>query len=115
MKLSEKNKDSIEKLHLLSGENKATIQKVFQNLVVLIALNYLEEDTTNIPFIGDIKLSHVSDEKVGNRAKAVVEVDFEADDTIIRLIGNISNDGETSVEDLIKNKIRRELTDRIDQ
>ena len=113
MRLTDKNKDSIEKLHLLSGETKGTLQSVFQNLVVLLALNYLEGDATNIPFLGDIKITHERDEAVNGKAKAVLKVDIKADDSIIRLIGNIKDNEETSVEQLIKAKIRNELSDKL--
>jgi hypothetical protein len=109
LKVNSQNKDTIEKLHLLTGESKETVRRFFESFAFLIATNYLENEWTNIPFFGDVKLHYVGDKNVRGGKRVQLELNFEPEDNLLRNIGQIE-DGETSeVEKTFMNRIHTAL------
>ena len=53
MRITSINKDSIDKMHIFSGESKQNIRTFFESLISVILMNHLSKEPTNIPFIGN--------------------------------------------------------------
>lgn len=114
MKLTQKNKSTIEKMHLISGENKGSIRNFFESMLILIVMDYLEEGKTNIPFIGDFKIKHLKDEYTRDGNEAVIELDFDADNNLLKNIGQIKDKTDPDILQIFKNRVRESLGDYFD-
>ena len=109
LKVNSQNKDTIEKLHLLTGESKETVRRFFESFAFLVTTNFLDDEWTNIPFFGDVKLHHVGDENVRGGKRVQLELDFEAEENLLKNIGQVV-DGDTSeIEQVFMNRIHSAL------
>lgn len=93
-----RNKDSIEKIHLLSNVSQDDVKRVFQVLAFNITTDYMEGDWTNIPFIGDIKV-------VSNEQDSTVDIAFDPEKKFVRNIhqvidGKVSESEETTMNSI---------------
>lgn len=113
MRATPENKDIIDKMHMLTGESQMTIRSFFEFLISLIVLNFKEGESTNIPFFGTITLDYSGDEVHNGVKQAIVDVDFEPDQSLLRNIGQIEDGEESDIEKLIKVRIKESLANYV--
>ena len=101
-------------MHLISGENKGAIRNFFESLLVLIVMDYLEEGKTDLPFIGNIKIEHLRDEYSREGNEAVIELEFEADNNLLKNIGQIKDETDPDILQIFKNRVRDSLGEYFD-
>jgi hypothetical protein len=105
MKINKDAKEILEKIHLISGVKKDDVTSVLESLTILIVLNYLNNEDTYIPFIGNCSLRYKGDKTVDGKLEAVVECEFNIDDFLLRNIGQVEDDGVTDAEKILKRRI----------
>lgn len=98
---------------MLTGESASTIRSFFESLISLIVLNFKEGESTNIPFFGTIALDYSGDEIHNGVKRAIVDVDFEPDQSLLRNIGQIEDGEESDIEKLIKVRIKESLANYV--
>ena len=96
----------IDRIHLMSGESKQTIRGFFESLVSLIVLNYIEGESTNIPFLGTVSIEFLRDKIDKNEKEAVIDIRIDPDSALLKNIGQIQDGEESDIEKLIKIRIQ---------
>lgn len=109
MRIEPKAKETLEKLHLISGFTIENIREVFESFLTLIVLNYLEGKETDIPFLGKFKLEYKGDRMNKKGKQAIVELNFKASDTLLKNIGQIEDKEQSDVAEMLIKKIRFHL------
>jgi len=105
MKVNKEGKEILERIHLISGVKKDDVISVLESLSILIVLNYLNNDDTYIPFIGNCHLEYKGDKVIDGKAEAVVKCIFSVDDFLLRNIGQIEDGISVDAEKILKRKI----------
>lgn len=115
MKLNNEGKDTVERLHLLSGLGKEDSRNFFESLLTLIILDYLEGEETYLPFIGRVKVHYKGDRYEGDVKRAILDIDFQPDDMLIKNIGQIEDGDSSDIEEVFEKRLRNALSERIEQ
>lgn len=110
MKINERNKDTIEKIHLLTGETKGAVRQFFESLIFILTVDYINNESTNIPFFGEITIKNMGDtlEKGGKRVNLVIE--FDPEDIFQTNVGQIEDGEQSELEKVLRNRIRNSLS-----
>ena len=111
-------KESIFELQVLSHVEENKIRKVFNALLYKIMVDHTAGKKTYIPNVGFFSFKWIKDKVVKKNdkmiKKAVVEIDYEVDDYLSLIIGQIQDDEKTDIEKTIKNQIRKSLEIKLD-
>jgi len=107
MKFSKEDRDSIQKLHLLSGLPYEECKEFFKYFVVMLAIDYMEGRTTNFPFIGNLRIEYLGDSIKKAGKEAILSTEMEPEAFLRRLIGDIEDGAETEVHRILKKDIKR--------
>jgi len=109
LKLLEDSKDTIEKLHLISGLSTHDIKTFFESLITLMMLNYMEGYDTYVPHIGRFYYKYEGD-VINNKGKeAKVKLEYEPDKNLLNIIGTAIDGDETLIEKTLRDQIREQL------
>jgi len=111
LRLNSDGRDTIEKIHLLSGLSKADIKTFFESLFTLVVLDYLETDDTYLPFLGSLSIDYIDEEYNSDSKTANLEVTINSDPDLKLNIGQIKDQDVTSIEKLFQRKIEDTLTE----
>ena len=109
MQLSDKAKETIEKIHLISGEKKEDTKSFFEALGIYIILNYYGQDEIYLPYIGKLRFNYLGDELIQNSKQAKVDLEFEPDSFLLKNIGQIEDDDIPDVVKLFQSRIQSTL------
>lgn len=107
MRVTDENKDSIDKLHLLSGASKKDVREFFEALVSLIIMDYISGESTNIPFLGDIQVKVLTDSAIIEKEDVIIDFDIESN--LLRNLQQIQDSTECDIEKTCKNRIKDSL------
>ena len=110
-------KDQLQELSLFSHVSISEIKKIFNAFLLIILCNYSQGKETYIPNIGTVVFKYNGDKlvKSGNvtKKKADVSVEFEIDNALARMLGQLENgeklDIVKSMTNSIQNLIERKL------
>ena len=105
MKITQKNKLTIEKMHLISGESKSSIRNLFESLLVLLVLNHMEGELTNIPFIGTLSIEYIDEKITNGKKEANIKVKLNPDSNLIKNVGQVQDKEECDIEKMIKLRV----------
>lgn len=114
LKITEEQKQMIEEMSALSGIQREVIREVFEFQLVCwaekIAKNPDKLVKLNIPFLGDIAVKYTGDEilETGEISTQVL-VFNNLEDSFKKLIGDIHDEGDNIVVDLLKKKIKNSV------
>lgn len=109
MKLLEEGKDTIEKLHLISGLPLKDTRTFFESLITLMMLDYMEGHDTYLPHIGRFYYKYEGDNVTNKGKEAKVHLEYEADKNLLNIIGTAIDGDETMIEKSLKNQIKSQL------
>ena len=109
MRITDENKDSLDKIHLLSGQKKKVVRDFFESLATLIILDYLNGESTNIPFFGTFTVKQKGNTMVDGKKEACVEILFKPEDSFVRNIGQIEDGQDCDIIEICKHKIQNTL------
>ena len=109
MKLSDGEREMLEKVHLLSGQTIETVKEVLEGIVTQMVFDFLEERPTSFPLIGDMKLDYLGDSIEDGARKARVHMTFDPNNFLAKVIGQLVDGEENEIEKLYKRKIRISL------
>ncbi len=109
MKLTEKSKETIEQVHLLSGRSQDDVKLFFTTLVQLLTLNYLEGKGCAIPYIGQLKVVYEGEVIRSKGKEAKLGVKFDPDASLLRIVGQIADGVETDIEADLSKSIKKAL------
>lgn len=113
MKVTNNEKETLEKVHLISGVRKDDVRLVFEALFSLVVMNYMEEETTLLPFLGDLVVEKKGDEYENDKKKALLDAYLVPGYNLIRNIGQVADGEETDVEELFRKRLRNTLYEQI--
>ncbi len=109
MKLLEEGRDTIEKLHLISGLPLKDTRMLFESLITLMMLDYMEGHDTYLPHIGRFYYKYEGDDVTNRGKEAKVSLEYEADKNLLNIIGTAIDGEETMIEKTLKDQIRNQL------
>lgn len=103
------DKMTLFEIHSQSG-NKITLDqvKLFCALQFkVIIMNYLEGNSTHIPYLGELKIEHIEDKIIDGLNDAVLNVTIDPSNVLKREIGSIGDDPLSSllIDDLINKNV----------
>lgn len=109
MKFTQRDKEVIQKIHLLSGLPLDECKEFYKYQVTALILDYMENKSSHIPLIGDLKIEHLGDTYRNRKGReAVLSVEFSSDAFLNRAVGNIEDGEETEIHDsILRRDIRR--------
>jgi hypothetical protein len=102
-------RDTIEKVRLISGSTSEQSKDFFESFITYIVLNYMEGKETIVPYLGVIKLNYEGDEIVKNGKEAKVSLEFIPNSNIKKIVGQIADGEETEIEQSFFKKIKYQL------
>jgi len=114
-KLTKQQKDTINKIHLLSGCSYREVRDVYEGFLYSIILSYLEERPLDLPFLGELEVSYLKDVLTQKGREADVSIDITPDAFIKRVIGQIEDKEESDVEKILRDKIHESLKDLVEE
>ena len=109
MKNINSSKDTIEKIHLISGNKKEDTKNFFEALAIYVIMNYYGKEEIYLPNIGKLYFTYIGDQIKNEKKKAKVELEFEPDDFLLRNIGQIEDGDEPDVSKFFISKIQSTL------
>lgn len=113
IQFSKKEKEIVHKVHLLTGRPHSEVRDFFESFLVTFLVDYLEKDSTSIPFFGDIKLQYLGDVNTPGGRVAKVDIDFTPTDFLVRTVGQIEDGEESDLEKHLKDKIQQVIRDQL--
>jgi hypothetical protein len=102
LKLNNEEKMVIEKIHSISNIGKDSVQNVFESFLFTVILDYLDGDSTYLPFIGKISID-----------KGKLSLDIDINDLIKVNITQMDSGYESDIEKTFKSKMKSLLTEYI--
>lgn len=105
LKIYKKEKEVIHKVHLLTGKSFDDVKDVFEGILYMILLSYLEKEPVYLPFFGEIELKYLKDRFTQSGRVAEIDIDFSPNEFLLRTIGQIEDKEESDLEKFLKNKI----------
>lgn len=105
LKMYKKEKEVIHKIHLLTGKPYEDVKEVFEGILYMVLLAYLEKEPVYIPFFGEIELKYLKDRYTQSGRVAEIDIDFSPNEFLLRVIGQIEDKEESDIEKFLKNKI----------
>lgn len=109
MRPSDGEREMIEKVHLLTGQNIETVKEVLEGVVTQIVFDFLESKPTEFPLVGKMTLEYLGDTIESGAKVAQVDMIFEPSELLLRTIGQVIDGEESEIEKLFKRKIRIDL------
>ncbi len=114
LKFYKKEKEVIHKVHLLTGKSENEIKEVFEGILYMILLSYMEKEPIYIPFLGEIDLKYLKDKYTQEGRIANIDIDFSPHKFLLRTIGQIEDKEESDLEKYLKNKIHSILKNTLE-
>ena len=115
IKLSKKDKDTIQKIHLLTGQTFSETREFYEGLLLNFVLSYLEKEPVVLPLFGEISIHYLGDDITSKGRKAKVDIDFTPHENLIRNIGQIEDGDECDLEVHLKERVFKTLDTRIEE
>lgn len=109
LKTNNKGKETIERMHLISGNKKDDTKNFFEALAIYIIMNYYGKDEIYLPYIGKLYFKYLGDQYQEDRKRAKVELEFEPDDFLLRNIGQIEDGDEPDITKFFTSRIQATL------
>lgn len=113
VKFSKEERDFLHKVHLLSGKSYENTKAVFEGMLYLYILSFLEKEPIMIPFLGEFNIKYIKDVLSAEGRDSEVQVDFEPNVFLRRVIGQIEDQEETDVEKMLKERIHDLFNDML--
>jgi len=107
LKFSKKDKNSMQRIHLLSGKPLSLVREFYEAQIVEFILSFIEESSVNIPLLGEIKINYLGDKITPRGKKANIDIDFVPNDFFIREVGLLIDGEPTDIEEHIKERIKK--------
>lgn len=89
MKLNQDEKLVLEELRNLSKLNSSEIDDILKALMMVVLLNFSENETTKIPYFGELKLEYLGDKTTLSGRMADLKVNFIPSHQLVKNIGQL--------------------------
>lgn len=120
LKLDIEDKMIIEEVRNLSKVNTNQVNDFFKALLLLCLLNFSEDESLKIPYLGELKIDYKGDKNTKEGRVADLDTQFIPSDSLIRNVGQLVDvkdpNNETKITDVecikdIMNDISKKLND----
>lgn len=89
MKMSQEEKLVVEELRNLSKLNTSDVNDFLKSLLLITLLNFSEDESTKIPYFGELKIEYKGDENKMEGRVAKLDVKFTPSNQLVRNIGQL--------------------------
>jgi len=110
----QKELNMLQRLHSFSGLRQDQIKKLFRDLSYQMLRDYRLNDSSYIPFLGEVTINYQGDVQTDKGLKASVILDFDLSEEFIRSVGQIV-DGEScsDYEKEMMGRIKESLEEKL--
>jgi len=103
-------KNDAEAIHQLTSlRDGSSVKDIFTTLMLKIALDNYDEQPTHIPYIGKMKITKVGEVVDKGKKEAQLKIEIEPSKFLTRLIGQISDNTETDIDQFLIDSVIFEL------
>lgn len=89
MKYSQEEKMTIEELRNLSKMNTCDVNSILKALMFVVLLNFSENESTKIPYFGELKIEYLGDKNEVEGRIANLHIDFKPSPKLAKNIGQL--------------------------
>lgn len=114
MKITQEEKNVLEILRNLSGENIDRITRVLQALMMYALMNYSEEEPIVVPLFGEFTLTYKGDKISFNGREALIDTTYNPSQELkynIGIMEDLKKQGNTNISEI---PIIKEITRNIE-
>lgn len=87
MKYTQEEKTTVEELRNLSKMPTKSVDSILRALMYVVLLNFSENETTKIPYFGELKIDYLGDKVEDGGRVADLYIDFKPSAKLIKNIG----------------------------
>lgn len=109
LRFSQEEKDLIYRVHLLSGKSMSDVNEMFESFCLCAVLACLENESIQIPMIGEMKVSYEGEEISALGKEAKVSIDVIPNKYFKKVIGQSKDGEESDIEKAFESKIKNIL------
>jgi nucleoid DNA-binding protein len=107
LKIGKRDKDVLEKLHLLSGESKEAVRKIFEAFLISTIIDIGAGEEIIIPMVGIFKLKENGARIENNVKLAEIVIDkYKFSDTLAKNLIQMKEKKDSDISKLIRSRIR---------
>jgi hypothetical protein len=114
-RFSKQEKDALHRIHLLSGKSYEDVREVYEGFLYSIVLSCLEKEPIYLPFFGEMEIRYIRDSITDDGREAELDITFSPNKFLKRIVGQIEDREESDLERFLKDKIRENLDDLLDE
>lgn len=107
MRYSKAEQDTIQKIHVLSGESQETVRKVVNAMCMTMVLACMEREPFEVPLLGKTTLKYTGDRVTKEGRVAEITVTVEPSAELEHIVGQIEDGQECDLEKELKNEISK--------
>lgn len=89
MKLSAEERLIIEELRNLSKLNTSEVNDFLKSLMLIVLLNFSENEPTKIPYFGELDIQYLGDKNTSEGRIADLDIKFTPSNTLVKNIGQL--------------------------
>lgn len=89
MKYTQDEKITIEELRNLSKMNTSEVNAILKALMFVVLLNFSENESTKIPYFGELKIDYLGDKNEADGRIANLHIDFTPSAKLMKNIGQL--------------------------
>ena len=115
LKFSKQERESLNKIHLLSGRSYEDVRDVYEGFLYSAILSYLEKEPFILPFFGEMDIHYIKDIITKEGREAEIDVDFQPSKFLKRIIGQIEDNEESDLEKMLKDQIYEVFNEMLDE
>ena len=113
MQISNMSKNTLKKLQLMTGQSLSDTKRFLKYFFSILILDFLENQSTHIPYFGEIKINYIKDIIRKEGKEAEINIDFIADKQLLKSIGQIIDNEESDLEKFLFKEIQENLTESV--
>lgn len=104
--LTRNEKEVIHKVHNMpESVTFEQTRQVFSNFLLVLLLDFLSEDSTYLPYVGDIDIQYLEDEIINGEAEAKLNIEIKPTEFFKKIIGQLVDDDSSCISDSLINDI----------
>lgn len=117
MILSKQDKETILRVNSIEPNLSLSVtKKVIRDLIRIIVLNYLGEESTPIPFLGELKINYDGDTINDGATEAKISIDINPNPYFLKIIGQIHDNKTNEIsKELIDSELKNIFQEKLDE
>jgi len=90
------------------------MRQFFESLAFVLISDYVEDEPTNIPFLGEIKIVKSGDTMVEGGRRVELTLEFDPDESLQKNLGQLEDGEKLDIERVFTTRLRNALSEYSD-